>query len=59
MKGVQYEITGSVDGVRIKYLHTTLEGKKYFHQIIAWSLTSKYDSNKATFDKILDSFYEL
>ncbi|MCP4402541.1 MAG: hypothetical protein GY801_35200 [bacterium] len=58
MKGVQYEITGSVDGIRIKYLHTTVEGKKYFHQIIAWSLVSEYDSNKAAFDKILESFYE-
>ncbi|PIE32473.1 hypothetical protein CSA56_15385 [candidate division KSB3 bacterium] len=58
MKGVQYEITGSVDGLNMKYLHTTLEGRKYFHQISAWSLISKYDSNKPAFDKILESFYE-
>lgn len=59
MKGVQYEITGSVDGVRIKYLHTTLEGMRHFYQLIAWSLPSKYDENKPTFDRILESFYEL
>lgn len=59
MKGVQYEITGSVEGIRIKLLHTTLEGKKYFHQMVAWSLTSKYDENRDTFDKILNSFDEL
>ncbi len=59
MKGVQYEITGSVDGIRIKLLHTTLAGDKYFHQLVAWSLISQYDENRPTFDKILHSFYEL
>ncbi len=59
MKGVQYEITGSLEGVKIKYLHTTLEGRKYFHQLIAWSLPSKYDMNRPTFDRILNSSYEL
>lgn len=58
MKGVQYEVTGSVDGVLVKYLHTTLEGDRYFHQLIGWSLQSMYDSNRSTFDKILNSFYE-
>ncbi len=59
MKGVQYEITASIDGVRIKLLHTTLDGKQYFHQLVAESLASKYDLNKPVFDKIIDSFYEL
>lgn len=59
MRGVQYEITGSVEGLRIKYLHTTLESRQYFHQMIAWSLPSKYDKNRPVFEKILQSFYEL
>jgi hypothetical protein len=58
MKGVQYEITASVDEVRIKILHTTLDGDRYFHQLIGGSLYSKYDLNKLTFDKILNSFHE-
>lgn len=59
MKGVQYEITGSIDGLKIVYLHTTLEGTRYFHQLIAWSLPSTYTENKPVFDKITQSFYEL
>jgi transcription initiation factor TFIIIB Brf1 subunit/transcription initiation factor TFIIB len=58
MKGVQYEITGSVDGIKITYLHTTLAGMRYFHQLIAWSLPSTYEENRPVFDKILQSFYE-
>jgi hypothetical protein len=59
MQGVQYEITGSVDGLSIVYLHTTLESHTYFHQLIAWSLPSMYPGNKRVFEEILESFYEL
>jgi hypothetical protein len=58
MKGIQYEITGSIEGIKAQYLHTTLEGKRYFHQLAAWSVSSQYESNKPVFQQIIQSFRE-
>ena len=58
MTGVQYELTFTQSGELNRFLHTTLDGKKYFHQIIAFSPESLYNSHKSTFEKILSSFFE-
>ncbi len=49
-------ISGVIDGVKIKYLHTTTEDKDNFHQIILWSLPSKYEGNRQDFDNVIKSF---
>ncbi|NVJ65417.1 MAG: hypothetical protein HWE16_02940 [Gammaproteobacteria bacterium] len=49
-------ITGVIDGVKIQYLHTTTEDADNFHQIIFWSLPSKFESNRKKFEKALASF---
>jgi hypothetical protein len=59
LKGIQYEIIGSLDQIKLKYLHTTLESREHFHQIVAWSLLSKYDSNLSDYQSTILSFEEL
>jgi hypothetical protein len=58
MIGVQYEMTFIQGGALNKFLHTTLDGKKYFHQIIAFSPEPLYNSHKPTFERILNTFLE-
>jgi hypothetical protein len=59
MEGVQYEITGMIENVKINYLHTTLQSKKHFHQIVAWSLPSNFAKNKKDYDRVINSIKEV
>jgi hypothetical protein len=54
---VQYEIEGFFQQTRIKYLHTTVAGRRAFHQVLAWATYSRYD--RGTFERLLDGFSEL
>ena len=55
MQGVQHEITGVVDDMKIIYLHTTLISENHIHQIVAWSIPSKYDGNLEYFIRVIES----
>lgn len=59
MPAVQYEVRGSINNVKIVYLHTTIDGKESFHQVLSWTNPSKYAKNKATMQSVLASFKEL
>lgn len=56
---VQYEIRGAVDHVNVVYLHVTVDGVKYFHQILAWTVPSRFAANKATLEGVIQRFQEL
>ncbi len=56
-ESLQYEIEGYFQQSRIKYLHTTIAGRRAFHQVLAWSTISRYD--RPTFEGVLDGFAEL
>jgi len=55
---LQYQIAGKLDGMDVVYLHTAVEGKRDFHQILAWTTKSKFDAARATLDQIIASFRE-
>ncbi len=57
-QAVQNEIRGTMDNVNLVYLHTTVETPKYFHQIVAWTLPSRFDKNRATLQEVIQSFKE-
>jgi hypothetical protein len=57
--GLQYEFTGSSDGTRVTYVHTTLETPKQYVQVLMWCPRSLFEKNKPVFQKILNSFKEL
>lgn len=59
LKGVQYEIRGGVENLNIVYLHTTVESPTHFHQILAWTLKSRFDNNRATLDAVTHSLKEV
>jgi hypothetical protein len=54
---VQYEIEGFFQQTRIKYLHTTIAGRRAFHQVLAWATYSRYD--RESFERVLNGFSEL
>jgi hypothetical protein len=56
-EAVQFEIEGYYHQTRVKYLHTTIAGKRAFHQVLAWSTISRYD--RAAFETLLGGFREL
>lgn len=45
-KALQYEVAGVSGNLKVKYLHTTVELGGYYHQILAWTLASRWDRNK-------------
>lgn len=53
---VQFEIEAVYKMIELKYLHTTIGGRRAFHQVLAWSTRSGYD--RQLFDKVLQGFRE-
>lgn len=58
LPAVQYEIRGTGFGLNLVYLHTTVDGKDHFHQILAWTLRSKFAKNGPILAKTTASFRE-
>ncbi len=52
---VLYELIGSIDTTRIKYWHVSIESPTHFHQVVLWSLPSRFNRNKADFEAVLHS----
>ena len=52
---IRYEMEGTVDGIRARYWHVTVETENFFHQFIIWSLKSKFSKNEEDFDAVLQS----
>ena len=57
-RAVRYRLTGTMDGLNIVYWHVTLETEDHYHQMLLWSLKSKFSKNKADFDSVIQSFEE-
>jgi len=56
-RALQYELDASTDLTLVTYLHTTIEGRRAFHQVLAWATRSWYD--RAIFERMLDGFEEV
>lgn len=54
----QLELHGTSDGLKVVYLVTALEGPKYFHGIIAWTVKSHWPEAKPMFERTLLAFQE-
>ena len=55
-KAIQYELDALTDRTMLTYLHTTVEGRRAFHQVLTWATRSWFD--RAIFDALLDGFVE-
>ena len=56
---VQYEVIGTLDDRKFVYLHTTIDGEKYFHQLLAFTTPSRLEDNRKALYGIINSFTEL
>ena len=56
-RALQFEVDGYHQGVRLVYLHTTIEGRRAYHQVLTWATRSAYD--RKLFDELIDGFEEL
>jgi hypothetical protein len=55
---LQYTLSGTVSGIKVTYLHTTVETEKNFHQILCWTLQDYYSKYEPVFEKISSSLKE-
>ena len=58
MNGLKYELRGEIDNVKIVYLQVALEGEDHFHQLLFWTLPTRWRSNLGLFEEALVSFTE-
>ena len=56
LRALRYRLTGTIEGLNVVYWHVTLETKKYYHQMLIWSLKSKFANNEADFNDVIRSF---
>ena len=54
----QFETSGEVDNIKVKYLYAIIETPQNYYQIITWTLSSKFDKNKSIFSEVINSFKE-
>lgn len=55
---VQYEVTGALDGQKIVYIHTTVDGPERFSQILAWTIPSRVETVRPRLLRAIESFRE-
>ncbi|MBI4161553.1 MAG: hypothetical protein HY509_03805 [Acidobacteria bacterium] len=58
-RAVKYELSATVNGVRIVYFHVTVDGTRAFHQILAWTVPSQLERNQQALDFLVNSFQEV
>lgn len=54
----QMEFSGVIDKIKIKWIYTFVDTPKNFHQIMAWTTFSQYESNKSVLLDVINSFKE-
>jgi hypothetical protein len=55
-KAVQYILSGEIQGLNIVYIHTTVESEKYFNQLLAWTLKSRFSDKEQILKDVINSF---
>lgn len=55
---VQYEVTGALEGQKIHYIHTTVDGPGRLSQILAWTIPSRADVVRPQLLKAIETFRE-
>jgi hypothetical protein len=55
----QFEVSGTVERVKARWIYTFIDAPKNYHRILAWTLTSKFEENKPVLSDVINSFKEL
>jgi hypothetical protein len=56
---MEYQMEGSVDNIRIKYICTVIETPTHFYQVLTWTLPSRFEQNRETLRGVMQSFKEV
>ncbi len=54
----QVDVQGYLDSVAVTYLHTTIETRYAFYQILAWTDPEQFDSHREQLQRVINSFQE-
>ncbi len=52
----QDELSGTEDGTNLVFLHTTVDDGGHFHQILSWTLKSRWPQNNAQLRQVTGTF---
>lgn len=55
----QFEVSGSFNNIKANWIYTFVDAPKNFHQVLTWTLASKYEENKPVLLDVVNSFMEL
>jgi type II secretory pathway pseudopilin PulG len=58
MQGVKYEIRGEIDNIKIVYLYTAFASRNHFHQVLFWTLPTKWSDSQGIYESALSTFTE-
>jgi len=58
MPAIKYTIDTTVENIRLRYWHISVNSNKNFYQLVVWSLLSKFNDNKERFQTVIESFRE-
>lgn len=59
LNATQHEVNGKVNGIKLTYWFTAVEGKRGYYEVVGWTLPSRKTDNEATIQQVIDSFREL
>lgn len=54
----QFEVGGTVEKIKVKWIYTFIDAPKNYHRILAWTLASKFNENKPVLSDVINSFKE-
>jgi hypothetical protein len=55
---LQYELSGILDNVKLKYLITVIEGEQKYFQILLWGSKNNYMRSEKLMEKVAASYFE-
>ena len=58
LPAIEYVLKGTVDKANVVMKHVSVDGAKNYHQMLVWTLKSKWDSEKGALDQVVESFKE-
>ncbi|MBL8950023.1 MAG: hypothetical protein JNK82_04545 [Myxococcaceae bacterium] len=59
MPAIEYTLRGTVEKANVVMMHLSVEGAKRYHQVLVWTLKSKWDGEKANLEAVAASLKEL
>lgn len=56
---LQYEVHAAVEGIKAAYIITNVETSEHYHQILTWTLASRFEENRGVLLEVSQTFKAL